>query len=222
MQVSAISFHIAGGHIALPEFQRGHVWNQDQVPGLFESCYPRDPVGGLLFWATESKSAACRGDGTVAPEGVKPLRDSEPRMTALHGVLRSKSPRFSDGNAPAFTGLRFHLEEERLSSLQSVMMKDDPRWIDVTAPLGQSGHAEILMQLASDPSIGPEALRYSARLSKLLGIGETDLHLEEGTGTDKMPDEVVDTFNRAHSCGNKLSNGDPARTKICATGCATA
>ena len=37
--------------MALPEFQRGYVWNRDQVRGLFDSLYKRHPVGGLLVWA---------------------------------------------------------------------------------------------------------------------------------------------------------------------------
>ena len=34
MKVSTILDHIDSGHMALPEFQRGYVWNRDQVRGL--------------------------------------------------------------------------------------------------------------------------------------------------------------------------------------------
>ncbi len=37
MKISTILDHIDSGHIALPEFQRGYVWNRDQVRGLFDS-----------------------------------------------------------------------------------------------------------------------------------------------------------------------------------------
>ena len=57
MEISTILDHIDSGHMALPEFQRGYVWNRDQVRGLFDSLYRRHPVGGLLVWATESKTA---------------------------------------------------------------------------------------------------------------------------------------------------------------------
>ena len=67
MKISTILDHIDSGHMALPEFQRGYVWNGDQVRKLFTSLYLRRPVGGLLVWATESKSAAHRGDGPLAP-----------------------------------------------------------------------------------------------------------------------------------------------------------
>jgi hypothetical protein len=62
MKISTILDHIDSGHMALPEFQRGYVWNRDQVRGLFDSLYRRHPVGGLLVWATESKGAVHRGE----------------------------------------------------------------------------------------------------------------------------------------------------------------
>jgi hypothetical protein len=44
MKVSTILDHIDSGHIALPGFQRGYVWNRDQVRGLFSSLYPMGPM----------------------------------------------------------------------------------------------------------------------------------------------------------------------------------
>jgi hypothetical protein len=48
MKFSTILDHIDSGHMALPEFQRGYVWNRDQVRGLFDSLYKCHPFGGLL------------------------------------------------------------------------------------------------------------------------------------------------------------------------------
>ena len=75
MKISTILDHIDSGHMALPEFQRGYVWSGDQVRGLFDSLYRRHPVGGLLVWATEAKTAAHRGDGPVVSGIVKLLLD---------------------------------------------------------------------------------------------------------------------------------------------------
>lgn len=61
MKISTILDHIDNGHMALPEFQRGYVWNRDQVRGFFDSLYRRHPVGGLLVWVTESNTATHRG-----------------------------------------------------------------------------------------------------------------------------------------------------------------
>lgn len=49
MKISTILDHIDNGHMALPEFQRGYVWNRDQVRGHFASLFKRRPVV-LLLW----------------------------------------------------------------------------------------------------------------------------------------------------------------------------
>ena len=218
MKISTILDHIDNGHMALPEFQRGYVWNRDQVRGLFDSLYRRHPVGGLLVWATESKSATHRGDGPLAAGVVKLLLDGQQRITTLYGVVRGKPPKFFDGNAQAFTGLRFHLESETFAFYQPVRMKDDPLWIDVTELMqaGNAGLGTFVTHISTNPDTVPKVGEYVGRLSRLLGITDIDLHIEEVTGADKTLEIVVDIFNRVNSGGTKLSKGDLALAKICA------
>lgn len=218
MKISTILDHIDSGHMALPEFQRGYVWNRDQVRGLFDSLYRRHPVGGLLVWATESKTATHRGDGALPAGVVTLLLDGQQRMTSLYGVLRGKPPKFFDGNAQAFTGLRFHLDGENFQFYQPVKMKDDALWIDVTELMGRgtAGLGAYVARLAAQPALAPKIGEYVGRLSRLLSITDVDLHVEEVTGVDKSLDVVVDIFNRVNSGGTKLSKGDLALAKICA------
>lgn len=218
MKISTILDHIDNGHMALPEFQRGYVWNRDQVRGLFDSLYRRHPVGGLLVWATESKTADHRGDGPLAAGVVKLLLDGQQRMTSLYGAVRGQPPKFFDGNAQAFTGLRFHLDQEAFAFYQPVKMKDDPLWIDVTQLMlkGTAGLGEFVTKSSTEPTLAANIGEHVARLSRLLGITDIDLHIEEVTGTDKTLDVVVDIFNRVNSGGTKLSKGDLALAKICA------
>ncbi len=218
MKISNILDHIDSGHMALPEFQRGYVWNRDQVRGLLDSLYRRHPVGGLLVWATESRIAAHRGDGPVAAGVVKLLLDGQQRITSLYGVGRGRPPKFFDGNVQTFTGLRFHLEEETFAFYQPIKMQGDPLWIDVTELMtrGADGLGEFVTRLSTQPALLPKVGDYVARLSRLLGVLDVDLHVEEVTGTDKTLDVVVDIFNRVNSGGTKLSKGDLALAKICA------
>ncbi|MGO8374637.1 DUF262 domain-containing protein [Rhizobium ruizarguesonis] len=213
MRISTILDHIDSGHMALPEFQRGYVWNTEQVRGLFASLYRRHPVGGLLVWATESKAANHRGDGQLASGVVKLLLDGQQRITSLYGVARGKPPAFFDGNARAFTGLYFNLASESFEFYQPLKMSGDPLWIDVSG-LMKSGHDGVGQIMTS---VGPTPLaEYYGRLSRLLGILEINLHEEEVTGPDKTLDVVVDIFNKVNSGGTKLSKGDLALAKICA------
>ena len=217
MRISTVLDHIDSGHMALPEFQRGYVWNRDQVRGLFDSLYRRHPAGGLLVWATESSTATHRGDGLLAAGVVKLLLDGQQRMTSLYGVVRGQPPKFFDGNEKTFTGLRFHLETETFAFYQPAKMRDDPLWIDVTELMkaGTAGLGEFIRRLSSHSELNAEMGNHVARLSNLLGVTDIDLHVEEVTGTDKTLDVVVDIFNRVNSGGTKLSKGDLALAKIC-------
>jgi hypothetical protein len=218
MKISTILDHIDSGHIALPEFQRGYVWNRDQVRGLFDSLYRHHPVGGLLVWTTESKTAQHRGNSPLAAGVVKLLLDGQQRMTSLYGVVRGKPPKFFDGNVQTFTRLQFHLETETFAFYQPVRMQDDPLWIDITELMkkGTAGLGEFVKLLYAQPSLAAKMGDYLGRLSHLLGVTDVDLHVEEVTGADKTLDVVVDIFNRVNSGGTKLSKGDLALAKICA------
>jgi len=64
MKISTILDHIDSGHLALPEFQRGYVWNRDQMRRLVDSLYQRHPISELPVCATESRHrdvARCAG-----------------------------------------------------------------------------------------------------------------------------------------------------------------
>ena len=52
MTIETILSQIELGNYALPEFQRGYVWNRDQVRKLMNSLYRGYPIGGLLTWVT--------------------------------------------------------------------------------------------------------------------------------------------------------------------------
>ena len=44
MQIQTILDQIDLGVMALPEFQRGYVWNREQVRGLMHSLYRKQPM----------------------------------------------------------------------------------------------------------------------------------------------------------------------------------
>lgn len=218
MQISTVLDHIDSGHMALPEFQRGYVWNRNQVRDLMQSLYRRHPVGSLLVWVTESEGAEYRGDGAIAPGVVKLLLDGQQRMTSLYGIIRGREPRFFDGSARSFTGLYFDLETEEFSFYKPTIMKGDLRWVNVTLLMKQGNDAlgALVTKLSADAELTSKVGVYAGRLSSLLGIRDVKLHVEEVTGKDKTVDVVVDIFNRVNSGGKKLSQGDLALAKVCA------
>jgi hypothetical protein len=214
-KLGSILDQIDSGTVLLPEFQRGYVWNRDQVRGLMRSLYLGYPVGGLLVWETEPTAGAVRGasDGV---DGVKQLLlDGQQRVTTLYGIARGKPPSFFEGDANAFSGLRFHLKDEVFEFYAPAKMKDDPLWVDVTE-LFVEGLQPHIVRLNSDPEARSNFGMYMARLVTLHGLLEREFHSEKITGADKSVDTVVDIFNRVNSGGTKLSKGDLALAKVCA------
>ena len=215
MKISAILDQIDLGGLALPEFQRGYVWNRDQVRGLMQSLYFRYPVGSLLVWVTSTSGAVARGDQELQTGSVKLLLDGQQRITSLYGLVRGRAPAFFEGNDRAFTNLRFHLEEEKFAFYQPIKMRDDPMWIDVTELL-RKGVGTIIQEFTKHPDYRERLDEILPCLNRIDGIKEIDLHIEEVIGEDKTSDVVVDIFNRVNSGGTKLSKGDLALAKICA------
>ncbi len=214
-KLSTILDQIDDGTILLPEFQRGYVWNRDQVRGLMRSLYLGYPVGSLLVWQTEADPGSVRGSGPASAGVRLLLLDGQQRITSLYGVVRGKPPAFFEGNADAFRGLRFNIETETFEFYAPAKMRDDPRWIDVTA-LFTEGLASQLSGLLEQGLPTHETTVRMERLSSLHGLLDREFHQEKITGRDKSVDVVVDIFNKVNSGGTKLSKGDLALAKICA------
>lgn len=213
VRVATILDSIDAGSIALPEFQRGYVWNREQVRSLMLSLYRKYPVGSLLVWITPAESAMARGPGDLTPGVVKLLLDGQQRCTSLYGIIRGHPPKFFDGTAQTFTGLYFHLDDEVFEFYMPAKMQADPRWTDVSA-LFKTGLASAVQRILADPRMNAEAQRYINRLNAITTIADVDLHIAEVVGTDKTLDVVVDIFNRVNSGGTKLSKGDLALARL--------
>lgn len=95
MKVSAILDQIDLNAIALPVFQRGYVWNREQVRALMRSLYRRYPVGSLLVWVTDPGNAGGSNGRHSGP--VRLLLDGQQRITTLYGIIQGKPPAFLTG-----------------------------------------------------------------------------------------------------------------------------
>ena len=215
MKVSTILDHIESGNMALPEFQRGYVWNRGQVRDLVGSMYRRHPVGSLLVWVTETESITRRGDAPLPPGTVRLILDGQQRMTSLYGIVRGKPPAFFEGNESIFTGLYFNIDTEAFEFYGPVRMRDNPRWISITE-LIKKGIAPFTITLSQNADLAPDINKYINRMNAVANIPDIDLHIEEVTGADKDINVVVDIFNKVNSKGTRLSKGDLALAKVCA------
>lgn len=215
MQIKTILDQIDIGAMALPEFQRGYVWNREQVRGLMYSLYRKHPVGSLLVWVTKTENADARGDQSLQPGSVKLLLDGQQRITSLYGLIRGKPPKFFDGDKQSFTGLHFNLDTEVFEFYAPTKMRDDPLWISVTEMMADDT-GPVMQKLLQTPALAPKLATYLGRMNDVSNIRAIDLHIEEVAGEDKTVDVVVDIFNRVNSGGTKLSKGDLTLARICA------
>lgn len=214
MKIGTLLDQIDLGTLTLPEFQRGYVWNRQQVRAFMDSLYRRYPVGSLLVWVTRRSSAPLRSDDAAGSDTVHLLLDGQQRLTTLYGIVRGRPPRFFQGDASAFTGLRFHVERETFEFYAPLKMHDDPLWVDVTE-LMQFGLSPFIARFQQFPDEVNRLPEYLDRLNRLRSILEIDLHVEQITGADKTIEVVVEIFNRVNSGGTKLSSADLALARLC-------
>lgn len=197
--------------IALPVFQRGYVWKRQQVRNFFSSLYRRNPVGSLLVWETTSEGANVRGTVDPRAGNIQLLLDGQQRITSAYGVILGNPPAFFEGDAQAFTGLRFHVDEERFEFFQQSKMALDPLWVDVSKLMNDGLGRYISLMHSLDATDAEHRL---SRLSTLQQVRDIEIHIEEITGKGRSADEVVDIFNVVNSSGTQLSKGDLALAKI--------
>lgn len=203
---------IDSGAVLLPEFQRGYVWNRDQVRGLMRSLYRGYPVGGLLMWETTSDDITVRG-ATGGTGTRQLLLDGQQRVTSMYGVIRGTPPPFFEGDKSAFTGLYFNVDREVFEFHAPTKMAGDPTWVNVT----ELFHKGPFEYLTAFPDVDRAVLNtYLERLNRIKEIENRQFNQEKITGAGKTVDDVVDIFNKVNSGGTKLSKGDLALAKLCA------
>lgn len=215
MDINTILSQIDLGSYAMPVFQRGYVWNRDQVRKLMNSLYRGYPIGELLVWNTSTDPSISRGDGPLTPGNVNLILDGQQRMTSLYGIIRGCPPKFFDGNAYSFTNLYFNVEDEVFEFYMAAKMKNDKSWISVTELMQEGAAVFVQKKMMADPENVSFWLAHMAALTKLDAIKNLEIHVQTVSGEDKTIDVVVEIFNNVNSGGTKLSKGDLALAKIC-------
>lgn len=205
--INIILANVAAEQITLPDFQRGFVWKRKHVRDFFHSLYHEHPVGCLLTWLTTRN-------------GVKTelILDGQQRITSLYGVTTGKTPKFFRGDQSVLKGLHFHVKEKIFEYYQRVKMEGNPLWFDVTKVMraGTSGIESLINEQGFSKYNPEDQVKIWVALSKLVGILQRPIYVEQIADENKDPDVVVDIFNQINSSGTRLSKGDLALAKISA------
>lgn len=204
---------IKRGNLLLPEFQRGYVWNNDQVRLFAQSLYRRHPTGHLLTWRTY-KPAPVRGGEAKANSHSVLLLDGQQRLTTLYVLFEGVAPPFYEGEK-LFFDLYFNMQTEEFRFWQESLMRANPAWISVHEFLhrGLSNLLEDLDQM--DPTQRELVQQNLSRLSRLDKIRDYPYTVDQVSGDSFTLDEVVEIFNRVNSAGTPLTKADLALAHIC-------
>jgi len=105
---------IVRGHLRIPSFQRGFVWDADRVAHLMDSIYKGYPFGSLLFWRTKTALQTERRLGPFELPDNDPdypidyVLDGQQRATSIFGVFQNFLP-VSDGEDDTWTRIYYDL-----------------------------------------------------------------------------------------------------------------
>lgn len=205
---------ISRSEILLPEFQRGYVWNRDQVRALMQSLYRRHPTGHLLIWRTY-KPSLVRGAETAHHDGHSLLLlDGQQRLTTLYVLFKGEAPRFYEGES-LFFDLHFNVQTEEFRFWQRSRMEKNPAWIGVHEFLSEGLNAllERLESLDEDRRLIIQ--QNLARLSRLDKVRDYTYTVDQVSGDEFSVEDVVDIFNRVNSRGTPLTKADLAVAHVC-------
>lgn len=95
MFIRQIIDRISAGDIRIPAFQRGYVWEPDQVAFLLDSIYKGFPIGTVVLWQTDERLSVEKNLGSFKlPEPKKDypvnyVLDGQQRLTSIFSVFQS-------------------------------------------------------------------------------------------------------------------------------------
>jgi hypothetical protein len=204
---------VRSGEILLPEFQRGYVWNSDQVRGLIRAMYKQHPTGHLLVWKTYRPSQVRGGVGTNDRYSLL-LLDGQQRLTSLYVLFEGCPPPFYEGEK-LFFNLYFNLQTEEFRFWQKSLMEGNPAWLGVHELL-REGLGTFLKRL---PHMPPEqrelATEHLDRVGQLDALRNYPYTVDVLAQEDLDLDQVIEIFNRVNSAGTPLTKADLALAHIC-------
>ena len=218
MKISELMDGIRNKDIVLPEFQREYVWTRDQAKQLIASLVKGYPVGGLLFWKTDSPPELKNLDAEPDRVGsTSVILDGQQRLTTLYLLSQGELPfYYTDEELTTDPrGLHYDLRSGELQYYAPSRMKDDRGWVSVVDCLRDGINvfdiAKALAPESEDPFKLAEELH--ARLSALIDIKKIDLPLQTVPFHASL-DEAIDIFDLVNSQGTKLTDAELALTHV--------
>ncbi len=197
---------IETGDIKIPAFQRGFVWDEEQILELLDSLYRNYPVGSALLWSSNEKLKAARNvAGFAIPERadeypVNYVLDGQQRLSTIYGVFcRDRKPAAEDSVYKVdHSVFEISFDFQRSIFIPRTDVKDPKR----TLPLAYLFATDKLFPAMESLEPGDR------KLAQDLYSRFSNYELSVVTISKRGKDEVGTIFERINSTGTALTTLD--------------
>lgn len=207
-RIDELARRILTGDILLPKFQRGLVWDRDQIITLLDSVARGFPIGSILLWQSRKELRSENRIAELDIELPRPdypvnyLLDGQQRLSAICGAMFWKG-----GDPRSRWNIAYDLKAQEFRHLDTL---DDPPLHQIRAskladPTDFFKHVASLETLTSPDK---EALKKRA---EALFNRFKDYKIATVTLGDMSIQDVAPVFERINSTGTRLTIVDLMR-----------
>ncbi|HVM60431.1 MAG TPA: DUF262 domain-containing protein [Verrucomicrobiae bacterium] len=206
LRIDKVIDRIAEGDIKIPAFQRGFIWDQDQVVKLIDSVYHNYPIGSILLWNSHERLKSTRNvAGFEIPDRevtypVNYVLDGQQRLSTIYAV-------FCKLRTPVATAGQYGIDH---SIFDISFDLADRRFLPCSAV--PQGHPSLRLQILFDTEALFAAMETLTKDEKKL---VRDLHsrfnnyeLPLVTISGRTKNEVGIIFERINNSGEPLTTLD--------------
>ena len=206
IKIDRLLSRIAEGDIKIPAFQRGFVWNQEQIIELLDSLYHNFPVGSILLWNSNQRLKSSRNIGGIKLPDREPdypvnyVLDGQQRLSTVFAAFCTERYFEEDSGSytvdPEIFNLYFRFDDESFIPESSV--EAERSVISLACLFNTEAFFTVLEPLSSDDQKSAKAL-YSRF---------NNYEFPVVTISKRSKDEVGVIFERINSTGTNLTTLD--------------
>jgi len=213
-RISALVNQIRSRELILPEFQRGFVWNKNQVRDYLTSLYNKYPTGNILIWRTPNPEMVRHGTVDSDIRYFKLILDGQQRLTGIYTLMEGEPPHFYEGER-LFFDIYFNVLSEEFVYYKPNLMDGNIEWISVSEFFQKSLGG--FLKRGDNFTSEQQKFYFDSfdKLQKLENIKNYLYHTEVIEELDIR--KVVDILCLVNSTGTRFSNSDLAIAHICSS-----
>ncbi len=205
-KIDRIISRIEEGDIKIPAFQRGFVWNQEQVIDLLDSIYRDYPIGSILLWNSNERLRSTRNvAGYLIPDRepqylVNYVLDGQQRVSTIYAIFGKNKTKDPDNikykiNTEIFD-IYFYLDEKEFLPKDS--LNENHKNLKLSMLLNAG---EFIKEIEE---YSPEHRNIAVELASKFQNYEVPII----TTYKRKKEEVGIIFERINSTGTKLTTLD--------------